>query len=177
MGMASKEFSNNIKETDSEVEDFVRVTVMEKDKGSQDSLNSDINSIDSLESIVKSMDSLEIKNEDISDSLEDLTCEFEESSLMRSMDQDLENVIAEATKLQTQVLESIIGGNEATDKTEGSNVKKNTTENYLDEYSCMETTKVLEELESQINEHSSEKETFSKGIAAIIYEPIQKESF
>ena len=109
--MESKGSNDCLKDSSGEDDDFVHINLLGKDNGrSQDILQSDLQSIDSLDSIAKSVDSLE--NDNITDSLEDLTCEFEESSLMRSMDQDLENVIAEATKLQTQVLESIIGGNE-----------------------------------------------------------------
>lgn len=173
--MADKKGSvTSLRDTSEEEDGFVHVGAMEKSlKPSKDSLDSDIQSLDSLQSITKSMDSLENGNDNIGDSLEDLTCEFEESSLMRSMDQDLENVIAEATKLQTQVLESIIGGNE--DGKEYDEMNWDSTEYNAKRYSCLETAEVMEELESQINEHSSEKETFSKGIAAIIYEPIQKE--
>ena len=173
--MTDKDSDGCLRDSSEEEDGFVHLgslaTSLQKSLNpSKDSLESDLQSLDSLQSITKSRDSLD--QDDMTDSLEDLTCEFEESSLMRSMDQDLENVIAEATKLQTQVLESIIGGNE--EERECESIKENIKENDMKNYSCLETSEVMEELESLINEHSSEKETFSKGIAAIIYEPIQK---
>ena len=86
------------------------------------------------------------------------------SNLMHILDKDLERVIAEATKLQSQVLESIIGNKTDTAVREESQVTANTT------------SELMTDAEKQIRIHRSEKETFSKGIASIIYEPEKGEN-
>ena len=86
------------------------------------------------------------------------------SNLMHILDKDLERVIAEATKLQSQVLESIIGNKTDTTVREESQVTAN------------ETSELMTDAEKQIRIHRSEKETFSKGIASIIYEPEKGEN-
>ena len=96
--------------------------------------------------------------------LEDLTDGAENSNLMHILDKDLERVIAEATKLQSQVLESIIGNKADTGVREESQVTAN------------ETSELMTDAEKQIRIHRSEKETFSKGIASIIYEPEKGEN-
>ena len=92
-------------------------------------------------------------------SLEDLTDDTENTNLMTILDKDLERVIAEATKLQSQVLESIIGNKADTAVREEAQVIQ-----------ANETSELMTDAEKQIRIHRSEKETFSKGIASIIYE-------
>ena len=137
---------------------------------SSDSLESDLGDRDSLESGPCSEDSLQITGDSLgryplqikSLSLcfitEDLTEEADNTNLMHILDKDLERVIAEATKLQSQVLESIIGNKPDTGVREESRVTGN------------ETSELMTDAEKQIRIHRSEKETFSKGIASIIYE-------
>ena len=84
--------------------------------------------------------------------------------MMHILDKDLERVIAEATKLQSQVLESIIGNKADTGVGEESQVMAN------------QTSELMTDAEKQIRIHRSEKETFSKGIASIIYEPEKGEN-
>ena len=95
---------------------------------------------------------------------EDLTDDTENTNLMNILDKDLERVIAEATKLQSQVLESIIGNKADTGVGEESQVMAN------------QTSELMTDAEKQIRIHRSEKETFSKGIASIIYEPEKGEN-
>ena len=87
-----------------------------------------------------------------------------ENNLINILDKDLEKVIAEATKLQSQVLESIIGNkkpiNEMEVEVEGGLIKNE----FLNK-----TSEMMTDAEKQIRIHQSEKETFSKGIASIIY--------
>ena len=90
---------------------------------------------------------------------EDLTDDAENTNLMTILDKDLERVIAEATKLQSQVLESIIGNKADTAVREEAQVIQ-----------ANETSELMTDAEKQIRIHRSEKETFSKGIASIIYE-------
>ena len=78
---------------------------------------------------------------------------------MTILDKDLERVIAEATKLQSQVLESIIGNKADTAVREEAQVIQ-----------ANQTSELMTDAEKQIRIHRSEKETFSKGIASIIYE-------
>ena len=84
----------------------------------------------------------------------------EENQLIHILDKDLERVIAEATKLQNQVLESIIGNNQ---QTIGGGGEPNGND------VLNETSEMMTDAEKQIRIHQSEKETFSKGIASIIY--------
>ena len=84
---------------------------------------------------------------------------------MHILDKDLERVIAEATKLQSQVLESIIGNKADTGVGEES-----------DQVMADQTSELMTDAEKQIRIHRSEKETFSKGIASIIYEPEKGEN-
>ena len=72
--------------------------------------------------------------------------------------QDLETVIAEATKLQTQVLQSIRG-------------EPDQQELVQDPASLQAASELME-----LIEHRSEKETFSKGIASIIFEGRREET-
>ena len=81
--------------------------------------------------------------------------------MIHILDKDLERVIAEATKLQNQVLESIIGNNQQTIGGGGGELNGNDVLN--------ETSEMMTDAEKQIRIHQSEKETFSKGIASIIY--------
>ena len=81
--------------------------------------------------------------------------------MIHILDKDLERVIAEATKLQNQVLESIIGNNQQTIGGGGGEPNGNDVLN--------ETSEMMTDAEKQIRIHQSEKETFSKGIASIIY--------
>ena len=97
--------------------------------------------------------------------LEDLTDGAENSNLMHILDKDLERVIAEATKLQSQVLESIIGNKADTGVREESQLTQ-----------ANQTSELMTDAEKQIRIHRSEKETFSKGIASIIYEPEKGEN-
>ena len=90
---------------------------------------------------------------------EDLTDDGENTNLMTILDKDLERVIAEATKLQSQVLESIIGNKADTAVREEAQVIQTN-----------QTSELMTDAEKQIRIHRSEKETFSKGIASIIYE-------
>lgn len=79
------------------------------------------------------------------------------------LDKDLESVIAEATKLQHRVLESIIG--------ESHEVKEVETSE-----ETVETGEIMTAAEESLREikiHKSEKETFSKGIASIIYNKME----
>ena len=80
--------------------------------------------------------------------------------MIHILDKDLERVIAEATKLQNQVLESIIGNNQ---QTIGGGGEPNGND------VLNETSEMMTDAEKQIRIHQSEKETFSKGIASIIY--------
>ena len=80
--------------------------------------------------------------------------------MIHILDKDLERVIAEATKLQNQVLESIIGNNH---QTIGGGGEPNGND------VLNETSEMMTDAEKQIRIHQSEKETFSKGIASIIY--------
>ena len=87
-----------------------------------------------------------------------------EHNLINILDKDLEKVIAEATKLQSQVLESIIGNKKPTNEMEvevDGDIVKNEFLN--------KTSEMMTDAEKQIRIHQSEKETFSKGIASIIY--------
>ena len=97
--------------------------------------------------------------------LEDLKDGAENSNLMHILDKDLERVIAEATKLQSQVLESIIGNKADTAVREEAQLIQTN-----------QTSELMTDAEKQIRIHRSEKETFSKGIASIIYEPEKGEN-
>ena len=91
---------------------------------------------------------------------ENLCDEMEENSMIHILDKDLESVIEQAAKLQHKVLESIIGGRScelAYERTEG------TAE------SLREPSEIMTAAEAQLKTHQSEKVTFSKGIASIIY--------
>ena len=71
-------------------------------------------------------------------------------------------MIAEATKLQSQVLESIIGKNNDRD------IKMN--DQLVEDVQLKNTSEIMNDAEKQIKIHKTEKETFSKGIASIIYD-------
>ena len=80
--------------------------------------------------------------------------------MIHILDKDLESVIEQAAKLQNKVLESIIGERTcelAYERTEG------TAE------IIREPSEIMIAAEKQLKIHQSEKETFSKGIASIIY--------
>ena len=81
--------------------------------------------------------------------------------MIQILDTDLESVIKEAAKLQNRVLESIIG-----EKTGG---EEETME------ILREPSDIMAATENQLKIHKSEKETFSKGIASIIYNKIEGE--
>ena len=99
---------------------------------------------------------------------ENLCDEMKENNMIQILDKDLESVIEQATKLQHKVLESIIGGRTAElaaadERTEG------TTE------SIREPSEIMNVTEAQLKTHQSEKITFSKGIASIIYNKSEEE--
>ena len=79
----------------------------------------------------------------------------------------MKKVIAEATKLQSQVLESIIGTSKDGNNAGGDDMVKNGT--------SKESSELMTDAEKQIKMHKSEKETFSKGIASIIFKAQQVE--
>ena len=86
--------------------------------------------------------------------------------MIRILDKDLESVIEQAAKLQNKVLESIIGERScelAYERTEG------TAE------SLREPSEIMNAAENQLKIHQSEKVTFSKGIASIIYNKSEEE--
>ena len=89
------------------------------------------------------------------------------------LDKNLESVIAEAAKLQHKVLESIIGGTReevgATD-VDGHSGDAGETVETVDITREME---IMTAAEKQLKIHKSEKETFSKGIASIIYNKME----
>ena len=85
--------------------------------------------------------------------------------MIQILDTDLESVIAEAAKLQNRVLESIIG-----EKTGGEGKLEEETMERL-----REPSDIMAATEKQLKIHKSEKETFSKGIASIIYNKIEGE--
>ena len=92
------------------------------------------------------------------DSLEMVVRQDSLEQLEVELAQDLETVIAEATKLQTQVLQSIRG-------------EPDQQELVQDPASLQAASELME-----LIEHRSEKETFSKGIASIIFEGRREES-
>ena len=99
---------------------------------------------------------------------ENLCDEMKENNMIQILDKDLESVIEQATKLQHKVLESIIGGRTAElaaadERTEGM------TE------SIREPSEIMNVTEAQLKTHQSEKITFSKGIASIIYNKSEEE--
>ena len=86
--------------------------------------------------------------------------------MIQILDKDLESVIEQAAKLQNKVLESIIGERScelAYERTEG------TAE------SLREPSEIMNAAENQLKIHQSEKVTFSKGIASIIYNKSEEE--
>ena len=86
--------------------------------------------------------------------------------MIHILDKDLESVIEQAAKLQNKVLESIIGERScelAYERTEG------TVE------SLREPSEIMNAAENQLKIHQSEKVTFSKGIASIIYNKSEDE--
>ena len=97
---------------------------------------------------------------------ENICDEMKENNMIQILDKDLESVIEQAAKLQHKVLESIIGGRScevANERTEGTSE------------SIREPSEIMNLVEDQLKTHQSEKVTFSKGIASIIYSKSEEE--
>ena len=100
--------------------------------------------------------------------LEDLCHELESQNMITILDKNLESVIAEAAKLQHKVLESIIG-----DKNEEVGATDGHTDEAGESVDMTREMEIMRAAEKQLKIHKSEKETFSKGIASIIYNKME----